>query len=101
LIRICTKVKGKKKILFFIRIRKGSIFEQCDCDIKATNTVVIFVIKALLLYGGNLAFTYLIGENNYQDNLSDFILITKVTRYYKHKIMIQMVDLSKLEFRNK
>jgi hypothetical protein len=54
LIRTCTKVKGKKKILFFIRIRKGSIFEQCDCERKATKTVVILVIR-LIIVGRSLS----------------------------------------------
>ena len=40
---ILTEFKGKKKILFFIRIRKGSIFEQHYVRLKTTKTVVLLV----------------------------------------------------------
>jgi len=41
---ILTEFKGKKKLLIFIRIRKGSIFEQHYVIIKTTKTVVLLVI---------------------------------------------------------
>jgi len=41
---ILTEFKGKKKILFFIRIRKGSIFEQHYVIIKTTKTVVLVIV---------------------------------------------------------